>query len=119
MASAAAAAQKEEDQMEAPPSPKQAPRKRSNKDTDSSGNPPSKKQKTQGRRGRQPSAVENQESAMDTLARQERLHNEWRQRRKELQMLIQHLGGPSDGAALHRVQSEVAAMVAINQELNG
>ena len=94
---------------------KQESRKRSGKQIES--NAGIKRQKTQIKRGRQMSTSENHESAIEGLERHQRLHDEWRRRRLQLQEFVHNLQGPNDSAALHRIQSEVNAMVAINQEL--
>ena len=95
---------------------KQTSRKRSAKDAESSTNTV-KKQKTQGRKGRQASNTDTQESAIDGLEKQQKLHDEWRQRRLHLQEFVQRLQGPNDSPALDLIQTELTAMVAINQTM--
>lgn len=97
--------------------PKQGARKRTNKEAEKA--PPAKRPKTQVKRGRLHTATENQESALEGLERQQRLHDEWRRRRLQLQQLVHDLQGPNDAGALERVQSEVNAMMSINRDLAG
>ncbi|KAL9048647.1 MAG: hypothetical protein Q9162_007613 [Coniocarpon cinnabarinum] len=92
-------------------------RKRTGKQSDAS--PTVKRQRTQIKRPKQPASNDAQESAIEGLDRQQRLHDDWRRRRLQLQESVHNLQGPNDAAALQRIQTELNAMFNIHKELTG